>query len=211
MEKKINNNGYEYIDLGLPSGTLWAACNVGASKPTDYGQYFQWADTNGYTIDQVGKDKQFNWNNYKWGSTINFTKYTSIGETLDSEDDAAHANMGGDWHIPSPAQIWELIYNTIADEATLDGVKGMKFTSKKDVSKFIFVPAAGVVWDGSNYFAERYGNIWSSMLSTEFARNAQYLYFGYTGASQYLYLCSRAAFIMTKSRTSGLSVRGVIG
>ena len=47
MDKGINNNGYEYVDLGLPSGTLWAACNVGASKPSDDGQYFQWGDTQG--------------------------------------------------------------------------------------------------------------------------------------------------------------------
>lgn len=57
MDKEINNNGYEYVDLGLPSGTLWATCNVGASKPSDYGLYFQWGDTIGYPKDQIGKDK----------------------------------------------------------------------------------------------------------------------------------------------------------
>ena len=65
MDKKTNNNGYDYVDFGLPSGTLWATCNVGASKPSDTGLYFQWGDTKGYTAEQVGKDKQFDWDDYK--------------------------------------------------------------------------------------------------------------------------------------------------
>ena len=76
MDKGINNNGFEYVDLELPSGTLWAAMNVGASKPSDYGLYFQWGDTSGYTADQVGKGKQFasDWNDYKWGVRPNFNR-----------------------------------------------------------------------------------------------------------------------------------------
>ena len=58
MEKNINNNGYDYVDLGLPSGTLWATCNVGASKPSELGLYFQWGDTKGYKEDQVGMEKR---------------------------------------------------------------------------------------------------------------------------------------------------------
>ena len=55
MGKEFNNNGFDYVDLGLPSGTLWATCNVGASKPEDFGLYFQWGGTQGYTNEQVGK------------------------------------------------------------------------------------------------------------------------------------------------------------
>ena len=55
--KKVNNNGFEYVDLGLPSGTLWATSNVGASKPYDYGLYFQWGDNKGYDKNQIGKGK----------------------------------------------------------------------------------------------------------------------------------------------------------
>ena len=113
LSKKIN--GFEYVDLGLPSGTLWATMNVGASKPSDFGLYFQWGDTQGYTAAQVGKDKQFTWNDYKFsidGSSSNFSKYTTTGARLDLEDDAAHANMGGSWHMPTPEQCQELIDNT---------------------------------------------------------------------------------------------------
>ena len=53
-KKKINNNGHEYVDLNLPSGTLWATCNIGASKPSESGLYFQWGDTQGYTKEQIG-------------------------------------------------------------------------------------------------------------------------------------------------------------
>ena len=97
-------NGHDYVDLGLPNGTLWVACNVGASKPSEAGLYFQWGDTVGYTKDQVGTgegQKKFakDYSDYKWGVDPNFTKYTKIGDKLELEDDAAHVHMGGDWHI----------------------------------------------------------------------------------------------------------------
>ena len=147
-----NFNGHDYVDLGLPSGTLWATCNVGASKPSDHGQYFQWGDTSGYTADQVGKDKQFSWSDYKFsidGSSSNFRKYTTTGATLELEDDAAHANMGGDWHMPTPTQITELLNNTTHTWTAQGGVNGRLFTSKTDTSKSIFIPAAGGAWGGS--------------------------------------------------------------
>lgn len=59
MNRKVNNNGYNYVDLDLPSHTLWATCNIGSEKPTDTGLYFQWADTKGWTSDQIGVDKWF--------------------------------------------------------------------------------------------------------------------------------------------------------
>ena len=96
--KSINSNGHPYVDLGLPSGTLWATMNVGAKKPTESGLYFQWGDTIGYTKKQISKDKQFIWKNYKYsinGSDENFSKYTTTGDTLELEDDAAHVHMGG--------------------------------------------------------------------------------------------------------------------
>ena len=62
MDKGINNNGFEFVDFGLPSGTLWATMNVGASNPSDYGQYFQWGDTKGYSKEQIGEDDGQGWN-----------------------------------------------------------------------------------------------------------------------------------------------------
>ena len=138
-------NGYEYVDLGLPSGTLWAKCNVGAETETEYGQYFQWGDTQGYTADQVGTDKAFTWSDYKFNPTgdgTTFTKYNATDEltTLELSDDAAHVNMGGEWHIPTQEQIRELINsgNTTHTLTTKGGVYGMLFTSKYNANTLFF-------------------------------------------------------------------------
>ena len=205
MEKNINNNGYDYVDLELPSGTLWATMNVGASKPSDAGLYFQWGDTVGYTADQVGTgegQKKFAsvWSDYKWGAYPNFTKYTTPGETLDLEDDAAHINMGGSWHMPTPDQIRELLNNTTNTWITQDGVNGILFTSKKDPSKSIFFPAAGFAWNGSVRYSGDYGNVWSSMLGT-----------GLVSSGQNLLFISDYAYLNYGIRYYGFSVRGVVG
>ena len=194
---------YDYADLGLPSGTKWATQNVGARKPSDAGLYFQWGDTKGYAKDQVGKDKQFYWNDYKWnpsGDGETYTKYTTIGATLELEDDAAHANMGGNWHMPAPAQIQELLDNTTNTRTAQDGVNGRLFTSKKDGTKSIFIPAVGDAWKGSAHGSGDYGGVWSSMLYTDGVSYGHYLGFssGYVGLD-YSY------------RYCGLSVRGVVG
>ena len=132
-DKKIYINCHPCVDLRLPSKTLWATMNVGASKPSDYGLYFQWGDVQGYTFDQVGLKKKFamDWSDYKCGVAPNFTKYKRYGTTLELEDDAAHVNMGGDWHIPTPEQCQELIDNTTSEWTTQNGINGRLFTSKK--------------------------------------------------------------------------------
>lgn len=203
MDKKINSNGFGYIDLGLPSGTLWATSNVGASKPSDYGLYFQWGNTKGYTKSQVGKDKRFssNLSDYKWnpsGDGDTFTKYKTTGATLALEDDAANKNMGGDWHMPSPEQIQELIDNTISTWTTKDGVNGKLFTSKNGNS--IFIPAAGCASNGSLYGVGNEAGVWSSAL---FACNVIY--------GRYLYFFSGNFYLYNYCRCYGFSVRGVIG
>lgn len=206
MNKEINNNGYDYVDLGLPSGTLWATMNVGASKPSEYGWYFQWGDTIGYTDREVGYDcgqVEFTWKYYKWnlgGDEKTFIKYKIPGATLELVDDAAHMYMGGDWKMPTPEQIQELIDNTTSNWESLEGVKGMKFTSKKDSSKSIFIPAAGSALNGSISLDGYIGNIWSSMLDESFVRYGQSLYFNSGGADINDY----------RNRCVGFSVRGVI-
>ena len=112
----------ELIDLGLPSGTKWAKCNIGASNEEEIGLYFQWGDTVGYTEEQVGKGeglKYFYWNDYKFsidGSSSNFSKYNYTDNklvlVLDLEDDAAHVLMGGNWKMPTQDDFHELINNT---------------------------------------------------------------------------------------------------
>ena len=206
MNKEINNNGYDYVDLGLPSGTLWATMNVGASKPSDFGLYFQWGDIQGYTTEQVGKgsgQKAFTFKDYKFNQSGNgktFTKSTTTGDTLELEDDAAHVNMGGDWHTPTPTQIQELLDNTTTTWTTLDVVNGKLFTSKIDPSKFIFIPTAGGACNGSVPSSGECGCVWSSQSPA-----------GYIGCGHYLIFYSGNAYLNFGNRCVGFSVRGVIG
>jgi hypothetical protein len=200
---KVNNNGFKYVDLGLPSGTLWASQNVGASKPSDFGLYFQWGDTVGYAKDQIGKDKQFSWADYKFsidGSSSNFSKYTTTGATLELADDAANVNMGGSWHMPTPDQIRELINtaNTTNTWTAQDGVNGRLFTSKNNGNS-IFIPAAGYAWGGSLSYSGSFGRVWSSMLCTY---NADY--------GQSLEFFSGNVSLYGSYRCNVHSVRGVI-
>ena len=114
--KKKQVEETDYVDLGLPSGLKWRKYNLGADKETDSGLYFQWGDTVGYTKEQVGVDKQFDWDDYKWsidGSSSNFSKYTGSDKTvLDLEDDAAHVMLGGNWRMPTYDECLELYKNT---------------------------------------------------------------------------------------------------
>ena len=197
---------YEAVDLGLSSGTKWAAQNVGARKPSDAGLYFQWGDTVGYAAEQIGTGdgkKKFSWSDYKWsidGSSSNFSKYNTAGATLELADDAVNANMGGTWHMPTPDQIRELISNTDTGWTTSNGT-GMTFTSKSVPSKSIFIPAAGYAWNGSFVDSGSVGSVWSSVLSSSNVYGGQSLSFYSDDA--YLYDdCLRG---------SGFSVRGVLG
>ena len=114
--KKKQVEETDYVDLGLPSGLKWRKYNLGAEKETDAGLYFQWGDTQGYTKEQVGVDKQFDWTDYKFsidGSSSNFSKYTGSDKTvLDLEDDAANAMLGGNWRMPTYDECKELYQNT---------------------------------------------------------------------------------------------------
>ena len=195
-------NGHAYVDLGLPSGTKWATMNVGATKPEEYGLYFQWGDTQGYVDVST---KAFSWADYKWsdnGSSSVMTKYNSTdGKTvLDLEDDAAAANWGGNWKMPTEAQFRELFDNTNKEWTTVNSVSGYKFINKTDSSKYIFIPAAGYCDGGSVYNVGSGGGVWASSLSSRDVRRAWRIYFGSSGGGvDYFYRCR------------GCSVRGVVG
>ena len=151
-------NGYEYIDLGLPSGTLWAKMNVGAESETDYGLYFAWGETEGYTASRVPSDKEFSWSDYKFnpsGDGSTFTKYNaSDGKMiLDLEDDAAAANMGGDWHMPNRAQCVELFKETKNGFVTNAGAfTQYAWSDAKDYSNPTQTTATIDNWNTAGYF-----------------------------------------------------------
>ena len=200
-------NGHEYIDLGLPSGTLWAKCNVGATTETDYGMYFQWGETTGYTQSQVGTDKNFTWSDYSMtsdnGSTMDKYNSTDGLTTLELTDDAAHVNMGGEWKMPTSTQIEELCNTDNASHVVVNdyngsGVSGMLFTSVTN-NATLFVPFSGVASDGSVDYTGYEGNVWASSLSSS-VNHAFYLYVYDTPD----------AGLDNRTRYFGFSVRGVV-
>ena len=89
-------NGFDYADLGLPSGTLWATCNVGATSPEQRGLFFAFGETTGYSAEQVKKGER----------SFDSANYTapSVSENLNLEQDAARANLGGNWRMPTKRQ-----------------------------------------------------------------------------------------------------------
>lgn len=159
IEQLCPNNSHPHvIDLGLPSGTKWACCNVGALTPNQYGGYFAWGET-------VPDDPyQTDWSNYKYGGNGNMTRYYSTdGRTeLIAEDDAAtaNANWGAGWCMPTYIQIVELHNSTYVTStwATMNGKGGQLFTSKSN-GKCIFLP---FTLKSANDQSETYGYYWSS-------------------------------------------------
>lgn len=168
-------NGHEYVDLGLPSGLLWATCNIGADSPEDYGYYFAWGETT-TKID-------YSTDTYKWCDGSSYTKYVTDPKygtvdnktVLEPEDDAAHVRWGGGWRMPSETEFSELLGKCDHEWTTQNGVNGLKITGLNGNS--IFLPAAGYYYDSSLRNAGSYGLYWSSSLSTSYPSDAYYLYF----------------------------------
>lgn len=174
------HNGHEYVDLGLPSGLLWATYNVGAESPEDYGNYFAWGET-------TPKSK-YGWDTYKYGSEYDeLTKYcsdirysldgfTDNKVVIDVSDDAARANWGGGWRMPTDNELYELRTQCTWKWITQNGVKGYKVTSKTNGNS-IFLPAAGCRSDTDVGNASSYGYYWSSSLDSNYPDSAYYPYF----------------------------------
>ena len=150
IHRITNCGGFEsekdYVDLGLPSGLLWAKKNIGAATEEDAGWYFQWGDTVGYTAEQVGVDKEFakDYSDYKWFDGDNITKYTGTGSTgdglttLEAIDDAATQIMGSDWRIPTKEELGELIENTDIYIVTINNEEVRATYSKNNLYRFEF-------------------------------------------------------------------------
>ena len=167
-------NGYDVIiedtraiDLGL--SVKWASCNVGATRPEQYGDYFAWGEVEPKTT--------YNWSTYKYcvDNYDNLTKYcnnrnygnngfTDNKTVLDLEDDAAHVNWGGSWRMPTEAEQDELRNNCRWDWTTQNGVNGYKVTGPNGNS--IFLPAAGYMLEGNLNGGGSWGHYWSSSLDT---------------------------------------------
>lgn len=163
-------NGYEYVDMGLPSGTLWATCNVGATTPEGYGNYYAWGETTTKSI--------YNWSTYKYcnGGVQQLTKYCDQSfygyngfsdnlTVLQPMDDAATANWGNGWRIPTKEEWQELKENTTHKWITINGVKGLLFTASNGNN--LFIPASGWFVDGGQESIGHYGYCWSNAILSQ--------------------------------------------
>ena len=189
----------EAVDLGL--SVKWATCNVGASSPEDYGDYFAWGETT--------PKEQYDWTTYKYckGTYKTMTKYcsnssygnngfTDTKTVLDPEDDAATVNWGGVWRMPTDAEMTELREKCTWTWITQNGVNGYKVVGKN--GNFIFLPAAGCMDYSSLNDAGSGGYYWSSSLNTSYPSNAYYVGF-----------YSSDVYRDYRNRGSGRSVRPV--
>ncbi len=182
---KYFHHGHTYVEIG---GLKWATMNVGATSETDYGLYFQWGDTQGYTADQVGigeGQKAFKSTDYKW-----------------TEDDAVRANWGGDWHMPTREEFLHLGQAVNSEWVTNyngSGNNGFLCTDKNDSSKTLFFPAAGFVGNGNMCRVGNIGYVWSGSLFSDDVNGAWGFGF-YNGGTSWDY---------ASSRYYGFSIRGV--
>ena len=154
------HKGHKFVDLGLPSGTLWATCNVGATSPEQRGLFFAFGETKGYSAEQVKKgERSFDFGSYD---------ASSISGNLTLEQDAAHVHMGGDWRMPTQKDFEELIDNTTqtwTDNYNGTGVAGRIFTSKVNGNS-VFLPAAGVIYGTGIHDVNSYGEYWCKNFGT---------------------------------------------
>ena len=190
LKLDFTHNGYEYVDLGLPSGLKWATCNVGASSPEELGLYFAWGETVGYTGEQVTSGvRAFDSASYK---------ASAISTDITLEQDAVRANLGGNWRMPNINDCLELINNcNRVWTANYNGteVSGCIFISKVN-GKSIFFPAAGYCHDSFESNVNLCGYCWlTSWQSSRYGWN--------------LYFQSNNQHIEYFERYHGHSVRGV--
>ncbi len=158
---------HEYVDLGLPSGTKWATCNVGAETIEGYGNYYAWGETEPKEI--------YDWNNYRWcnGLENSLIKYCNSSDfsnngfvdtltVLELDDDVATVNWGTNWRMPTQYEMIELFSECSHEWITLNGINGRKFTGPNGNS--IFLPAAGLRKDNDMSYVGSEVYYWTSTL-----------------------------------------------
>ena len=195
-------NGHEYVDLGLPSGTLWATCNVGSNSPEDFGGYYAWGETEPKEL--------YDWKSYKYGRFFNeryqLNKYCTDScygingfvdnlPVLEPDDDVARVCWGEGWCMPTIGEWEELFLNTTGEWTKLNDVKGWRCTASNGNS--LFLPAAGYWWDDA--FNADLGLYWSRSINKEFPYRAWGFHFN----------CDSSHLCGSSDRNRGQTVRAV--
>ena len=194
---------HQYVDLGL--SVKWATCNIGADKPEDHGDYFSWGETENKRLN--------NWDTYKFseGFKHTITKYCSNSQyvwheladslsALELDDDVAHKKWGGNWRIPTKAEMKELLDNCTWTWTTRNDINGYLVTGKKPgyTDRSIFIPVTGAYNNGKLFGSKDHGHYWSRNCGTLYPADA------YT-----LELSVREASVGMESRCQSLAVRPV--
>jgi len=203
--KSLEYNGYQFVDLGLTSGTLWASCNIGAKEPQEYGDYFSWGETDGYMSGKTDfGDRKYKWYRVNIFHDIYLTKYSlGAGECADGKaelelfDDCASHLLGGNCRMPSSEQFKELISECKNELMTFKGVQGYLFTSNSNKNT-IFLPCGGYRKDKCVNKGGSRGYYWSRNLKDR----------GYAGCI--LFFKSRKCCLDSQWRETGCNVRPVI-
>lgn len=180
------------IDLGLPSGTKWACCNVGASTPEGYGNYYAWGETQPKSV--------YDWDTYQYYNV----GWINIGSDIaGTQYDAATANWGAPWRMPSHALVRELLNNCTSIWTTQNDVSGRKFTGPNGGT--IFFPAAGRREDAELIRIGSWGHYWSSVLQIDTHENTD----NNSAMAYFLAIYTSNAERAVGSRSYGRSVRPV--
>lgn len=205
-KETLKSNGHKYVDLGLPSGALWATCNVGATTPLEFGDFYAWGETEPKDV--------YNWETYIWcngdactSSNQSLTKYcdrNAYGKedgklSLELDDDAAHVKWGGDWHIPTTEEFQELMdyctfeYDDIDEAHTIEGFRitgpngnsiimpatGYRKNSTSYNNSFYYWSANLMMKDGKSTNGGRYAACLGHVNSEEAEYTGKYRYCGY--------------------------------
>ena len=184
VQKPLVKHGW--VDMGLPSGTLWYSCNLGATRPEGRGKYIAWGETR--------PNENFDWGSYTYGSSeYDITKYCTSADygrdgytdnitTLEPSDDAARTFLSDNARTPTNSEWLELKNNCFGEWTTLNGEKGWMFTSKVNGNR-LFFPCAGRRYDGSLWNAGSNGYYWTSSLHPDASYNAYYAYINTDGVN----------------------------
>ena len=183
-----DDNHPHLIDLGLPSRTKWACCNMGATLPEGYGKHYAWGETQDKTV--------YNWETYTLCDST-WEKCYELGSIAGTEYDVARVQWGGPWHMPTMEQCEELLENTASRYTLKNGIYGREFKGAN--GGIIFLPAAGNRWEGDLYYQNGSAYYWSATQLPNFNYGAFYIYFNR----------NEAFWDDFWSRGGGLSVRPV--
>ena len=192
---------HEWVDLGLPSGTLWATCNIGASSPEEYGDYFAWGE--------VTPKEVYDWSTYKWcnGTETTMTKYCINSELgivdnkteLEPADDAAYVNWGPSWRMPTIDQLQELKNSCTWERVTISNGDVCILVTGTNGNTML-LPLAGSINGTTPERVGNYGYLWSKTAS---------VYANESNTSQYIYFNSPYPSLWRRYRYFGFTVRAV--